>query len=234
MNKTLVALAISVATFSGVANANFVGSQSDNTNVEVGESTVNGGPHVAGRAGIGVASMGLTKKVDFQALTAYGSQSNGIHTITGGHGGLGTFNFAKVGAGDVWFGEWSDGTSSNSNRAVYYVGDSSNTTLPASGTATYAVKGVNQYNGSNHLTGSFTANFNTNILSGNIANSNLKVGVNAVINATTASFAGQAKANDSTIGFTQGHFFGADAAALAGFAKFTDSNLNTAFGGTKQ
>ncbi|WP_218911059.1 hypothetical protein [Pseudoalteromonas sp. MIP2626] len=59
MNKLFATLAVLTTTFSFAAHANYVGTQNDNTNIEVGESTVNGGPHVAGRAGIGIAAMGL-------------------------------------------------------------------------------------------------------------------------------------------------------------------------------
>lgn len=190
MNKLFATIAVLTTTFSLAAQANYVGTQNDNSNIEVGESTVNGGPHVAGRAGIGIAAMGSTQqKVDFQALTAYGQATNGIHTISMGHGGIGAFNFAKVGAGDVWFGEWSQDFNGNGNdRAVYYVGNNANTTLPASGTASYAVKGVNKFSGSNQLTGDFTADFGAQKLTGNLANSSLSVTVNANIATSTAAF----------------------------------------------
>lgn len=236
MNKLFATIAVLTTAFSAVAQANYVGTQNDNTNIEVGESTVNGGPHVAGRAGIGIATMGSTQqKVDFQALSAYAQPTNGIHSLSMGHGGVGAFNFAKVGASDVWFGEWSqDFNGTGNDRAVYYVGNNTNTTLPVSGTASYAVKGVNKFSGSNQLTGNFTANFGTQKLTGSLANSSLSVSVNANITTSTAAFNGTALANGTTRGIAQGHFFGADAASLAGIATFADRQLDTAFGGTKK
>ncbi|MEL6114564.1 Slam-dependent surface lipoprotein [Photobacterium sp. SP02] len=236
MKKVVMTIAVLSACISGFAQANVVGNQSDNTHVEVGESNVNGGPHVAGRAGIGAVSLGSTaQKVDFQALKNYSSVQNGVNVLGGGHAGMGQFNFAKVGAGDVWFGEWASDISSDTDRAVYYVGDTTGTTLPTSGTATYAVKGVNKFSGSNDLNGTFTANFSNNTLSGSIANSQYTLGVNASINSATAAFNGTATVGPVS-GTAKGHFFGNNAAALAGIAQFAGNAkaLDTAFGGTKQ
>lgn len=236
MNKLFATLAVLTTTFSFAAHANYVGTKNDNINIEVGESTVNGGPHVAGRAGIGIAAMGSTQqKVDFQALSAYAQPTNGIHSLSMGHGGIGAFNFAKVGTSDVWFGEWSQDFNGNGNdRAVYYVGNSTNTTVPVSGTASYAIKGVNKFSGSNQLTGDFTANFGTQKLTGSLANSALSVSIDADIVTSTAAFSGTALANGVVFGNSEGHFFGADAASLAGIATFANRQLDTAFGGAKK
>jgi hypothetical protein len=86
--------------------------------VAVGESQVNGSPHRAGKAGIGVGTVSQAKPVDFQGLSAYSAPTtvNGVTVRTlampitgapGSHAGMGHFNFVKVGSGDVWFGEWS-------------------------------------------------------------------------------------------------------------------------------
>ncbi len=236
---TIVAAVISTAP---LAQAGFTGAQSYNDKVEVGESIVNAPPaHVAGRAGIGSAAFGgVTQKVDFQGLANYSSTSNGIYTLGSAHGGtIGVFNFAKVGSGDVWFGEWAQNFSqgaNNGDRAVYYVGDDSNTSMPSSGVATYDVKGVNHFSGNNHLTGTLTANFGTNKLTGNIVDNMLSLDLNATINPATAAFNGSAtwQLMPSLVGTTQGHFFGANAAAIAGIVKFSNARyLDTAFGGTK-
>lgn len=236
MNKLFATIAVLTTTFSFAAQANYVGTQNDNTNIEVGESTVNGGPHVAGRAGIGIAAMGSTQqKVDFQALSAYAQPTNGIHSLSMGHASTGTFNFAKVGTSDVWFGEWSQDFNGNGNdRAVYYVGNNTNTTVPVSGIASYAVKGVNKFSGNNQLTGDFTADFGAQKLTGSLANSSLSLTVNANITSSTAAFNGTSLANGTSRGVATGHFFGADAASLAGIATFADRQLDTAFGGTKK
>ena len=147
--------------------ADIVGAASPATDsqlyVKVGASEVNGGPHSAGKAGIGVGTVSNGKPVDFQGLAAYSAPTtvNGVTVRTlampitgtpGSHSGMGHFNFVKVGSGDVWFGEWSkDGAAGGfNNRQVYFAGDRAGTTLP-SGTATYAVAGLNRFNGSNLL-----------------------------------------------------------------------------------
>ncbi len=256
-----LALALLAVVSAGSASAQtktFNGATSDdptNTYVKVGESDVNGGPHHSGYAGIGVQSTGVDTQVDFQGLATYGG-SNAVKVLsypydpTSPHPDLGVFAFSKVGTADVWFGEWSaDGSPNYSNRQVYYIGDNTNVTLPGSGTATYTVAGINQYNGTstaagtNLLTGTFTADFSTNHLSGSLTRTGSST-VNTLalgsvvtpyvtINPSTATFSGLARAN-SVVGTTSGSFFGANATALAGIATFTgNSQYNTAFGGTK-
>ncbi|WP_251275810.1 hypothetical protein, partial [Enterobacter hormaechei] len=55
--------------------ADIVGAASPATDsqlyVKVGASEVNGGPHSAGKAGIGVGTVSNAKPVDFQGLSAY-------------------------------------------------------------------------------------------------------------------------------------------------------------------
>ena len=112
------------------------------------------------------------------------------------------------------------------------------TNLPTSGTATYAVKGINNHVAHNTdvLQGTLTANFGTNRLNGTLSRSGLSIAINnAEIKTAQASFSGAAKANGSVNGTTNGHFYGNQGAALAGIAKFNGhSHLDTAFGGTKQ
>ncbi|MCC4264481.1 transferrin-binding protein-like solute binding protein [Oceanimonas baumannii] len=237
MNRTALALVISSAMFAGAAHsATFVGTQSDSTNVEVGASTVSAAPaHVAGRAGIG----GARGKVDFQGLSNYATLNQGIHQIGNPHGGSSAvYSFAQVASQDIWFGEWSsDGNFTD--RTVYYIGeDDVNTSVPTTGTASYNVKGVNHFDGTNALAGTLTADFGAQTLAGSISNASLKIEVDAFVNSSTASFSGDAIATAGgvdTFGDAQGHFFGADAAALAGIATFAgNSQHDTAFGGAKQ
>ncbi|TDW57729.1 Slam-dependent surface lipoprotein [Oceanimonas baumannii] len=237
MNRTVLAIVLSSTMFAGAAySATFVGTQSDSTNIEVGTSTVSAPPaHIAGRAGIG----GARGKVDFQGLSNYATLNQGVHQIGNPHGGSSAvYSFAQVASQDIWFGEWSsDGNFTD--RTVYYIGESNvNTSVPSRGTANYNVKGVNHFDGTNALAGTFTADFDAKTLTGSISNSALTVSVNAMVNASTASFGGGATATVGgvdTQGLTQGHFFGADAAALAGIATFAGSSQHdTAFGGAKQ
>ncbi|MFL0350414.1 Slam-dependent surface lipoprotein [Stenotrophomonas lactitubi] len=250
ISRSLLAVAASLALAGAAHAADIVGAASAVTdpqlNVNVGESQVNGGPHSAGKAGIGVGTVSGGTRVDFQGLSAYSAPTviNGttVRTLAmpitgtpGNHAGMGHFNFVKVGSGDVWFGEWSkDGAAGGfNNRQVYFAGDRAGTTLPA-GVATYAVAGLNKFNGSNLLSGTFRADFGTGRLNGALAGSGLTVAVAASINSANASFAGSATANGTVAGTSQGQFFGANAATLAGIATFAgNSQYDTAFGGSK-
>lgn len=110
--------------------------------------------------------------------------------------------------------------------------------MPTSGSATYNITGINHFSGSNKLSGTFTADFAQQTLTGDIANASLSINVDSTIDAASASFNGTATANQAgvtTQGISQGHFFGADAATLAGIATFAgNSDLDTAFGGAKE
>ncbi|CCN33375.1 conserved hypothetical protein [Vibrio nigripulchritudo SO65] len=238
-------IAAAMLGLSTMANAGFDGASSDDTVRQVGVSEVYV-PffHQKGKAGIGKAG---GKRVDFESLAnrasgIFGTTRDGIHTSGNYHFSNTHYNFAQAANQDVWFGEWYEGSQDSgfNNRVVYYVGDDTGTTVPTSGVATYTVTGVNKFSGSNKLTATgsdvFTANFGTQTLTGTLSNSSLTVSVNANINASTAAFNGTATATTggaSTNGTSQGHFFGANASALAGIATFTNSDLDTAFGGSK-
>ncbi|RMH90738.1 hypothetical protein EBB59_09800 [Lysobacter pythonis] len=241
---------------SAQAEDQFVGGSSNTKNVVTGKSVGNGGPHKPGFAGIGVRTLYNLKIVDLQGVAKlsipYGT-SDGVSVyslalpvvnLPGSHLGMGVFSFAKVGAGDVWFGEWSTNGSIGgfTDRTVYYVGDKAGTTMPTGGSATYAVKGINKHNtlGTNLMSGTFTADFGANTLSGSIANSDLKVTINANIsgsgfNGTATAMSTNTSTPNGASGSSQGQFYGNQAAALAGMATFAGgSQYDTAFGGNKQ
>ena len=158
------------------------------------------------------------------------------------HSHLGRLSYAQVGNLDVYFGDWSNvapgaavGTK-GTNYTAFYSGTGRTTNLPTTGTATYTVKGINQYHTQNTalLNGTLKADFGKRTLNGEMKRTGLTVAVNnAAINTAQASFAGTATAN-KVAGKTHGHFFGNQGAAIAGVAEF-DRNpaYNTAFGGTK-
>lgn len=159
------------------------------------------------------------------------------------HSHLGRMTYGKVGNLDVYFGEWADvkagagAGNPGTNYSVFYNGTGKTTRMPTSGKATYAVKGINNYVNQNSpiMTGTLTADFGAKKLNGTIAKTGLSVAINnATINTAQASFDGAAKANGSINGRTQGHFYGNNAAALAGVADFNNPKLNTAFGGTRR
>jgi len=243
----LAAAVVAVLSSGSVLAANIVGSQTAPANtggssVSVGESEVNAGPHKPGYAGIGVSTFFNGKKVDFIGLAANADSSNDLgnglthyELSNYPHPAFGKFDFVQVANADVWFGTWSENADGSGNYQAYYVGDNTGATLPAAQTATYTVAGLN---GSNVLTGTLTANFGgDNTLTGALFNSSLTVDIVAAINSSDASFSGAAFANtgDGLVeGNSNGHFFGANAASLAGIAEFAnDTSLNTAFGGTK-
>ena len=159
------------------------------------------------------------------------------------HSHLGRMSYSKVGSLDVYFGEWADVKSgagvgtAGTNTSVFYNGTGKTAKMPTSGKATYAVKGINNYlkAGSPIMNGTLTADFGAKKLNGTIAKSGLSIAINnANINTAQASFSGAAKVNNSINGKTQGHFYGNNAAALAGVAEFSNPRFNTAFGGTKR
>ena len=191
----LSVLATSLLSVSALSQAAVIGAESDDTYVKVGASIVGAGPHTAGLPGIGIYTTGVSNTVDFAGLSAYSSQSNGVYTLSApidvdepDHSGMGVFNFAKVSNANVYFGEWSQtGTTGDSSRTVYYVGDDTGTSVPTSGTATYSVAGINDYSGSNLMSGTFTANFGTNSLTGSLSNSSLAVNIGSASLAATSS-----------------------------------------------
>ena len=158
------------------------------------------------------------------------------------HSHLGRLSYSKVGNMDVYFGDWSAVPSGaavgtkGTNYTAFYSGTGRTTNLPTTGTATYTVKGINQYHTQNTalLNGTLKADFGKRTLNGEMKRTGLIVTVNnAAINTAQASFEGKATAN-KVAGTTRGHFFGNQGAAIAGVAEF-DRNpaYNTAFGGTK-
>ncbi|MET4898680.1 Slam-dependent surface lipoprotein [Sphingomonadaceae bacterium jetA1] len=249
--KTIILAGLATVLTTGTAHAQFAGGSSDTDTVSVGASDVNGGPHVAGRAGIGVPGTN-GRRVDFQGLSLYTPPDlNGVRHLnmatssTKDHSQYGDFRFARVGSDDLWIGEWSQtGSASAGDHSVYYVGNTSGTTVPTSGTATYAVKGIGDYANKGALSGTLTANFGSGTsgtLSGSLANASTGAGVDiGTARIAGASFAGNgatATQSGSTVassGAVNGRFFGANAAALAGTVKFDGARQHdTAFGGTK-
>ncbi|MCW0387830.1 hypothetical protein NB722_002369 [Xanthomonas sacchari] len=243
-------LGLAIASVLGsVHAAPFLGKSSNESYVKVGESTVNGGPHRAGQAGIAVNSTGLDKPVDFKGLSMYGGVGS-VKVLNfpysgapSSHDNLGVFAFSQVGSQDVWFGEWysrKDNADGLNTHTVYFVGDKPDSSVPSAGTATYSMVGINDYSAGNQLTGTFTANFGTGRLTGSIQN-NAGFAVNigtASIN-SNASISGSnaiARQSGSVVaanGAVSGQFY-ANQAALAGIADFAGVKYDTAFGGAKQ
>lgn len=250
--KTLL-LSAAIALPVSQANASpFAGSQSDDTNLEVGASVIPFGPHTAGKAGIGIGGDVFSKamKVDFEGLasttpTGHTGNPSTVYTFDepiteDDHDGLGVFSFAQTSSGDVWYGEWSENGDTNfTARSVFYIGDKANTTMPTSGDADYSVKGFNHFSGSNQLSGNINVNFGTGVVDGDLENSDLQIEIDGSVSGS--SFAGSATARDAANGYalldsngvSEGEFYGSNAAALAGMATFANnSQYDTSFGST--
>ncbi|RFA31398.1 hypothetical protein CAI21_01935 [Alkalilimnicola ehrlichii] len=239
-------LAVAIMAVSGAAQATVVGTQSDDTYIEVGAATVFGGPHTPGGPGVGVYTMGKANKVDFAGLQGVvPPNADGVTTIhnpiADNHGGMGVFDFAKVAGHEVYFGEWSTaGDVTDGTHTVYYAGEGATASMPTSGTAEYSVAGLSDYASNGLLSGTLTADFGANTLSGGMQNGDTGYSIDigtATISGNTfvgggarAELSGVELARDGNV---EGHFFGANAAALAGIATFADSQYDAAFGGSR-
>lgn len=253
--KTLIAATALSAGLMGTAHAQTITGDSSNWNkVDIGVSTVSAGTvHVPGRVGIGVPNTGLDEnRIDFEGLKGVlGSNGDGVTTFTAtttdvdDHSTYGRFDFAQAGSEDVWFGEWSQtGSASAGDHTVYYGGTDATTAIPASGSATYSVKGIGDYQNNGILAGAFSAVFaggSGGLLTGSLSNSGSSYTVNigtAAISSGGAITGSGATASDAsstlaTGGDVSGQFFGSNVDALAGIVAFSNNQYDTAFGGTK-
>lgn len=246
-------LAISSAV-AGTAQAQVVGGTSDAAKVTIAASTVVGGPHSAGKVGIRVPNLSAAQYIDFQGLQGIlGTDASGVTTFTAvtgtvtDHSQYGRFDFAKVSGYDIYFGEWKQTASVTAgDHTVYYGGTGASTSVPSSGSASYTVKGISDYQGKGILNGTFNASFTGSggTLTGSLVNAGSTYGVNigtATIS-SSGTFAGiGASATGSggtplaSSGLVSGRFFGTNVNALAGTVAFSGTNrqYSTAFGGTK-
>ena len=257
--KRYTLAALFATLFTGPAHAGVVGKSSDKSEVEVGASTVSGGPHVKGLPGIGLIDNEQLPKgiVDFYGLTAYARpDSHGVSSLTypssapTDHSKMGVFHFAKVSNANVYFGEWSQTSSiTDGTHTVYYAGDDKGATVPTSGIANYAVKGISNYGSKGLLSGAFEADFTERLLTGSLSNGksgadkfSLDIGYVDILgaqisgNGAKATYGSNQSVNSGVVtdGVVRGRFFGANAKALAGIATFKDNRqFDTAFGGAK-
>lgn len=261
MKHLVLVSMLSLATVTTAQAANVVGAvgtQTGDKYIAVGKSNVPvPGFHTMGKAGIGVSTttlLGTSAKVDLEGIALNSSHTtqyatSGVtvyHNAKGNgditHENVGTYNFVQVGDADVWFGEWSStGAGGNwADRQAFYVGDLEGTTVPTSGSASYSVKGINKFTGNNVLSGTFTVDYSARKLSGSIENSDLliELGNDVRYSSGSAKFSGSASAFGAAGDFdgnVEGHFFGSNAAGLAGVTRFAHKpEYDTAFGGTKK
>lgn len=202
--------------------------------------------NVGGQDSAGVVQLDMNKWVKFPRVPD--------------HSTLGKFSYKEL-PNNVYFGEWhqaSTTSATDKDRTVYYVGKSDGLSVPTTGTATYNVVGINQYNGQvgnvwNGWTGNSTTAAANNLLTGTLKadfkdkkiTGDLKRAVNGGANVTNTlningnikdrgSIDGTATANGKFKGTVNGQFFGTNAASVAGVATFADKKFDTAFGGSKQ
>lgn len=254
LNQFACALAASLGMI-GAVQAGVVSSQShtESGGLRTGSSLYPIG--TAGSAGVGVNGVLLGVKAAVSHFDTLGyTNAYGVIDFTGkqivadgkapgiwpaDHSGLGVWAIKKVGAQDVWFGEWdkegaAQGSKAAGTHTVFYVGEKGNaaSTLPA-GTATYTVRTINNYAADSALPAStLTAEFGSRKISSagdiNFANGS--------IDAAKASFTAvgaSVVSSGGTGGLVKGDFFGTGAAGVAGTVKFQDRNQDVAFGGTK-
>ena len=180
---------------------------------------------------------GVAKKDSNGVVVAKMQNMPKLTLIMPDHTGLGRLSFKQVGNMDTYYGEWENVAGSNTkekNVSVYYVGSNPTTKLP-SGKVTYNVQGINKYTDFNKelMKGRFDVDFDDGSIEGHLSKTNFTIHVESQINKSKATFEGEATAEGIT-GKSEGRFYGAKAAGLAGMATFASKpEYNTAFGGTK-
>ncbi len=234
-----IALTAGLMAVASAAQADVSSGQSQTTYITVGgtNDTTPDHPGTLGSPGIGVKSFYNGAMVSFSGLyTSPYVDGSGVATITPAdmppsHAGLGYFDFTKVSGQEIYFGEWSqNGNVTDGTHTVYYSGDNAGTTVPTSGTASYALAGISNYSGNGLLTGNLDVDFGAGTLIGYVGTVDLE----ATVNSASASFSGTANETSASLaGTTSGNFFGANAAAVAGIASFSNKQYDVAYGGTK-
>lgn len=164
---------------------------------------------------------------------------------------FGGMTFAKVptAATNVFFGEWAprkgnsnqianstDLNMNDGNRTVWFVGENPIKNTTGLATATYNVVGINKHTpGKNDFyTGQVKAEFGSKgVMSGSINRGNDKLSFDhAKINLQKGTFSSKNSANKEGI---EGKFYGANAAAMAGYAeRGNGKGDDVAFGGAKK
>ncbi len=156
-------------------------------------------------------------------------------------GADGSLSYASNGEnGYARFGSWYSKT--HAKTEYFYTGDNPTRAeqVPVEGSATYIGRAIrnNTTDGSSTTGGSTGANFSVDFSAKTISGSTEDragfAAVNMNGNIKGGGFSGSAKSGTS-VGSFAGHFYGADAAELAGMASFeSDATKNIAFGAVRQ
>ncbi len=221
--------------------------------VNIGPSQFTSTTHPApiGSPGMGISTIHNGTRIGFQGMISsprytMPQDTHGFYDSSllarRGHTGTnnGDYRFAKVEDQEVYFGDWKYSEDDTQYRNVYYAGENITTDMPTTGSATYSTTAIDGYHAINGpLTGDLVANFATNKLEGDLANTSRTLNIDANIHSATATFDGLAKIttsdNREINGSTEGHFFNEQASSLAGTTKFDDAPIfNSSFAGKKQ
>lgn len=238
---TKVSTVISVVSFiflpaMGMAEVLSQQSQSYNqgkTDIDVGKTQYEGG---GPGLGYRFVTEGITislPELKEQATKA----ANGVYIIDKAedyHGSIGRFNFSQVADAEIYYGDWSQtGDVMDSKHTAFYSGKEIGNDIPTEGQASYTISGVNQYESSSKIPGTFLVDFGQKtyegILDGQLANIKFSGEIGE-----GGKFSGVALANEQAEGISAGQLFGQDAALVAGMTSFAGNHqYDTAFGGVK-
>ncbi|WP_159916580.1 hypothetical protein [Pantoea sp. 18069] len=255
MKKTLIAAAL-FSVFA--AQAQVTGASTNTGIVYVGASTVVGGPHSAGKPGVGVDTAGNI--IDLGGIAAY--TGNGSQAVSGvtfskykldgyqhvDEGGTVSTNFnwfripsvASAGvAREVYFGLATE--PATNAQAAFYVGDRTNYAVPTSNTnyATVAYLAAPGFSPTHVLTGNLRydtagtlkSETSAGVWSPLTSTTTTALGINTNVNASTGTFTGSSTYGGVT-GTAKGEFYGAGTtSAVAGTASGT--GYVAAFGGIR-
>lgn len=256
MKKILIAAAV-LSAFA--AQAQVAGHSTNTGVVYVGASTVVGGPHSAGKPGVGVNGAGNIIDLGGIALfTGNGSQSvsgatfskhklDGYQHVDEGGSVSTNFNWFRIPSvassgvsREVYFGLANEPASGA--QAAFYVGDRTAYAVPTSNTNYATVAFVSGTSGTDVLTGNLrydtAGTLNTATTAGGAANlvsatTGATLGIQTAVAAATGTFSGSSYYNSASVtGSARGEFYGAGTtSAVAGTA--TGAGYVAAFGGIR-
>ncbi|SPP31817.1 hypothetical protein ARAF_1476 [Arsenophonus endosymbiont of Aleurodicus floccissimus] len=145
---------------------------------------------------IGLSELHGGNKIGFPGLIMYSDKDdNNVYQLGGTsnshHPNMGSFAFAKLVDVDAFFGEWAQASNmSSSSHTTYYSGKDITENIPTAGTATYSIKGFNDYYNYGLMTSELIANFAQNNLKKSFSHSALTMNIDANINGN-GSFSGK-------------------------------------------
>lgn len=247
-NLSLAVLTIALSTSVFSASATTISAQSqkygvDGVEVIVGDTQYASGSHAGtiGDPGIGLQPIFFGTRISFASFKARATENeHGVYELaasTSAHSAnTGKFNFTQVANAEVYFGDWSKtGIDGDATHTAFYSGKDVTESLPNSGQVEYTIAGINQFDSSGKLSGTFNADFDTKEYTGSLSGQELNITMSGdILEQEQYQFNGTAIANESIVGHSYGNFFGADATEVAGIVSFGSEHIkDVAFGGSK-